>query len=72
VDIPDNDKDLYTLRYSEFVVPLVKAVQELSEKVDKQQQIIADQQHTISSQQKINLALMKRLEHLEKVINEIK
>jgi hypothetical protein len=30
VDAPENDKDLYGLRYSEFVVPLVKAVQELS------------------------------------------
>ena len=29
VDAAKNDKDLYGLRYSEFVVPLVKAVQEL-------------------------------------------
>jgi trimeric autotransporter adhesin len=30
VEAPKNDKDVYALRYSEFVVPLVKAVQELS------------------------------------------
>ncbi len=30
VDVPKNDKDFYGLRYAEFVVPLVKAVQELS------------------------------------------
>jgi hypothetical protein len=30
VDAPDNENDLYGLRYAEFVVPLVKAVQELS------------------------------------------
>ncbi|MEO8712678.1 MAG: tail fiber domain-containing protein, partial [Parafilimonas sp.] len=30
VDAAKNDKDLYGLRYSDFVVPLVKAVQELS------------------------------------------
>lgn len=29
VDKPDNNKDLYGLRYSEFVVPVVKAIQEL-------------------------------------------
>lgn len=29
VDAAKNDKDLYGLRYAEFVVPLVKAVQEL-------------------------------------------
>jgi hypothetical protein len=32
VDAAKNKKDLYGLRYAEFVVPLVKAVQELSEK----------------------------------------
>ncbi len=32
VDAPKNDKDMYGLRYAEFVVPLVKAVQELSKK----------------------------------------
>jgi hypothetical protein len=31
VDVPPNDNTLYGLRYSEFVVPLVKSVQELSE-----------------------------------------
>jgi hypothetical protein len=35
VDAPKNDKDFYGLRYSEFVVPLVKAVQELSQQNDE-------------------------------------
>lgn len=30
VAVPQNDKDLYGLRYSDFVAPLVKAVQDLS------------------------------------------
>jgi hypothetical protein len=30
VDAPKNDKDIYALRYADFVVPLVKAVQELT------------------------------------------
>ena len=34
---PQNDKDHYSIRYSEFVVPLVKAVQELTAKLDAQQ-----------------------------------
>jgi hypothetical protein len=34
VDAPKNDRDLYALRYAEFVVPLVKAVQELSQQND--------------------------------------
>jgi hypothetical protein len=34
IDAAKNDNDLYGLRYAEFVVPLVKAVQELSAKND--------------------------------------
>lgn len=30
VETPANDKDVYAIRYNEFVVPLVEAVQELS------------------------------------------
>jgi trimeric autotransporter adhesin len=33
VEAPQNEKDPYSIRYSEFVVPLVKAVQELSAKL---------------------------------------
>jgi len=40
VDKPKNDDDYYGLRYAEFVVPLVKAIQE-------QQLIIQDQQKQI-------------------------
>ncbi|HEX6227168.1 MAG TPA: tail fiber domain-containing protein [Chryseolinea sp.] len=40
VDAPKNDNDHYGIRYAEFVVPLVKAVQELSTKVEEQQQQI--------------------------------
>jgi trimeric autotransporter adhesin len=55
VDKPRNDQGLYGLRYAEFVVPLVKAVQE-------QQQVIEKQQIQINE-------LVKRLESLEKKTN---
>jgi hypothetical protein len=51
VDVP-KDGGLMSLRYSEFVVPLVKAVQE-------QQQLIINQQKAIDE-------LLKRVEKLEK------
>jgi trimeric autotransporter adhesin len=35
VDAPRNDKDLYGLRYANFVVPLVKAMQELAQQYDE-------------------------------------
>jgi trimeric autotransporter adhesin len=40
VDAPKNENDHYGIRYAEFVVPLVKAVQELSTKVEEQRQHI--------------------------------
>jgi hypothetical protein len=41
VYVPENEKDVYGLSYSEFVVPLVKAVQELSKQnEDLQNQIV--------------------------------
>jgi trimeric autotransporter adhesin len=51
VDKPKNEKDQYGLRYAEFVVPLVKAVQE--------------QQAIINSQNKKIDDLIKRIETLE-------
>jgi len=52
VDRPKNEKDLYGLRYADFVVPLVKAIQE--------------QQLMISGLQKELEILVKKIEHLEK------
>ncbi|MFT5279304.1 MAG: hypothetical protein ACI9P8_000940 [Bacteroidia bacterium] len=43
VDAPQNDKDVYGLRYAEFVVPLVKAVQELNTEKELQKEQIEAQ-----------------------------
>jgi trimeric autotransporter adhesin len=58
VDAPKNENDFYGLRYAEFVVPLVKAVQE-------QQGIIENQNQKIKSLEETNTAILKRLEKLE-------
>jgi len=47
VDAPENENDTYGIRYAEFVVPLTKAVQELTAKLEEQEQIAADQQQQI-------------------------
>ena len=54
VDIP-KDNGLMSLRYSEFVIPLVKAVQE-------QQQLIINQQKTIDDIKKKNEQLEKDMQ----------
>ena len=55
VDKPDNANTLYGLRNSDFVVPLVKAVQELSAKNDDlQKQIDELKQMIVSNQSSAN------------------
>ena len=66
VKVPLNpDKEMYGLRYAEFVVPLVKATQELHQKITEQEQIIASQQEEMKNYQEALLKLSHRLEVLE-------
>ncbi|MBL7732097.1 MAG: tail fiber domain-containing protein [Chitinophagaceae bacterium] len=58
VDAPKNDKDIYGIRYAEFVVPLVKAIQE-------QQKIIDDQAKITTKLQQQVEALMLELKQLK-------
>jgi hypothetical protein len=69
VDAPKNENDLYGLRYAEFVVPLVKAVQELSKMNDDKDVQIEDLQKQSEAQQKINQDLQNRLAKLEAVMD---
>jgi trimeric autotransporter adhesin len=59
-DAPKNEHGLYTIKYAEFVVPLVKAVQELAEQTIAQKKIIEQQQLQYET-------LLKRIEALEKM-----
>ena len=45
VHVPVDDNDNYSVAYSQFVVPLVKAVQELSAKVDQLEKEIEGLKH---------------------------
>ena len=56
---PESSTDNYSLAYSEFVVPLVKAVQE-------QQTMINEQKKTIDELKKQNEAILKQLELLNR------
>jgi hypothetical protein len=53
VDKPENESSPYGLRYSEFVVPLVKAVQELSRMNDEKNDKIDDLQKQIDELKKL-------------------
>jgi hypothetical protein len=58
VVLPQNNKDAYSLRYAEFVVPLVKAVQELNEEL----------QAEVASLKAENELLIKRIEKVEALL----
>jgi len=58
----DSDTDFYSLRYSDFVVPLVKAVQE-------QQLQIESQQAKLSANELEMKEMKERLQKLEKLVN---
>jgi trimeric autotransporter adhesin len=61
VEPAKNANDTYSLRYAEFVVPLVKAVQEQQAMIEKQAQAI----ELIRNE---NATLKKRLETIEKLV----
>jgi hypothetical protein len=61
VDKPDNANTLYGLRYSDFVVPIVKGMQELSKMNDAKDSLLA-------IQQKINADLQKQIDELRAMI----
>lgn len=65
VHIPQTKEDNYSLAYSEFVVPLVKAVQELSTQNQNLKQ-------NNEKQNQINESLKKDIEELRSIVSSIK
>jgi trimeric autotransporter adhesin len=60
-EVPKNEWGLYTLKYAEFVVPLVKAVQELNLKISQ----IENFKNENAEIKKQNAELLERIEKLE-------
>ncbi|MBK7175268.1 MAG: tail fiber domain-containing protein [Bacteroidales bacterium] len=65
VDAPKNEKDVYALRYSDFVVPLVKAVQEQQQQITDLKNDNTELKSVIEELRAINLAIEQRLKALE-------
>lgn len=63
VDIPSNDSALYGIRYSEFVMPLVKAVQEQQQMIE----VLQQENKTYKEQLK---SIEDRLKKLEAIIHK--
>ncbi len=63
IDAPKDANDVYGLRYAEFVVPLVKAVQE-------QQQMIEELKKENETQKSFNSDLQKQIDELKTLIKK--
>ncbi len=64
IHVPLNNKDHYSLAYTQFIMPLVKSVQE-------QQQIIEDQDKKINNQAEQIKKLDQKIEALAKVLDQL-
>ncbi len=60
VDKPKNENDFYGLRYAEFVVPLVKAVQEQQNMIEEQNKIIGELKIKIDRQDEVISKFVKQ------------
>jgi trimeric autotransporter adhesin len=65
IEAPQDDNDPYRIRYAEFVVPLIKAVQELTAKLEEQ--ATAHQQEIIALKEHLGMADQSTSHELKKV-----
>jgi len=75
VDAPSNEDQAYGIRYAEFVVPLVKATQELSVKADEQDELRAEVQalkEVVNSQNALLQQYQASLGQLQSEMNALK
>ena len=72
VSTPQNETDLYGIRYAEFVVPLVKAIQEQQEMIEGQEATAKEQQEMIERQEATAEEQQAKIEGQEATITELK
>ena len=64
IDVPKNDNEVYSLRYSDFIMPIVKSVQEQQEIIDNQNVLLTNQQIEI---EKLKDQLIKMQQEIYKL-----
>ncbi len=72
VKVPeDSTTEIYGIRYAEFVVPLVKATQELSAQIKAQKEEITSQKNVIDKYQQAFIQMQKQMNVLEAKIDAV-
>lgn len=70
IDVPRNDKEVYSLRYTDFIMPAIKAIQEqqaLIEELKKKNEKLEVENNDIKQQYQL---LDNRVETLEKILSK--
>lgn len=68
---PQNNRDHYGLRYAEFVVPLVKGMQEQQEQIETQEEEIQDLKRQLQAKETENRNLESRLARVEALLDKL-
>ena len=68
VDYPKNEQDMYGLRYAEFVVPIVKSIQEMYTTSTQQGNMVADLNDKILELEKQNEQLMENISAINELL----
>lgn len=71
IDIPKSDNEVYALRYTEFIMPMVKAIQEQQEMIELLQVELESAQNREVSIKRTNEEMRDRLAALEKMMAQV-
>jgi len=72
IDIPQSNNEVYALRYTDFIMPLVKSVQEQQIMIDKQNNIYTEQQLKIENLTELIREQQIMILQMQKEINSLK
>jgi trimeric autotransporter adhesin len=71
VDYPKNDQDMYGLRYAEFVVPIVKSIQEMFSTSTEQENKIVELNDKIHELEKQNEQLTENIAAINEILSNL-
>jgi predicted RNase H-like nuclease (RuvC/YqgF family) len=69
IDIPRNEKEVYSLRYVDFIMPLVKSVQELNAQNEKLQSENAELKTRLKKLEQENAEMKAQIQKINEMLN---
>jgi len=70
IDVPKIETEVYTLRYVDFIMPMVKAMQEQQGIIQTQQYQMKEQQEQIAELQRLNKQLFSELNNIKLLLEQ--